>query len=207
MPGFSNFSLPRWPGENDAIDQMPADHPDGLLGGLSLDPAGADIWANGIHALGSLDQPIDRAKGRAGRIGDALDAAETIIDSMHGSVDQAFKTFGKSLPGDRTVLHRLPLVTQAFTVPLAMGAGIADTVSDINRGAPRGEAVLGNIARTGLVYGSGLLAGAIPYVGFAAGPYTSYWMNEHLPSGAEMGHSMIRQLRDPEHATALLSLP
>ena len=179
------------------------------MGGINFGGAGADIqaWAKGTHPLGSLNlsgsQPKDRAEG----IGDALDAAETMIDSVHGAIDQGFRSFGKSLPGDKTVLHRLPYVTQAIAAPLAIGAGIADAVSDINKGAPREEAVLGNIVRTGLVYGSGLLAGAIPYAGFAAGPYTSYWMSKHLPSGAVMGQSMMRQLRDPQQATALLSMP
>ncbi|HKU64447.1 MAG TPA: hypothetical protein VJQ06_05265 [Rhizomicrobium sp.] len=209
MPGFSSLSLPRWPEEDAPLVLPPGFHPDGLLGGLNLGAPGADIdsWANGTHSLGSLNlsggQPKDRAEG----IADALDATETTVDTVHGGIDQAFRSFGKSLPGDKTVLHRLPYVTHAITVPLAMGAGIADTFSDINKGAPREEAILGNIARTGLGYGAGLLAGAIPYVGFAAGPYTSYWMNEHLPRGAEMGHSMMRQLRDPQQATALLSMP
>lgn len=216
MGVISNLSLPRWPEEDAPLALPPGFHPDGVLGGLNLDGPvfDRDAWANGTHILSPTvpsvpmrdkphrEVPKDRAKG----LSDALNATETIVDGVHGAVEQSFKLFTGSLPGDKTVLKALPWATRAITAPLAIGAGIADTVSDINNDAPRGEAILGNTLRTVLVYGSGLVANAV--AGPLAGPTASYYMDKKLPSGAVIGHSVIEGLSDPQRArAALMAVP
>ena len=58
--------------------------------------------------------------------------------------------------GDQSAVEGVEGVSRPYlTGPLAAGAAVAGMVSDINQRTPPAEAILGNAARQGLVYGAG----------------------------------------------------
>jgi hypothetical protein len=118
------------------------------------------------------------------------------VDWTHGAISQAGKVgkWAGTLTGDGSALNGLEKVTPALTGPLAIGGGIAGTISDINHGVPASTAILGNTVRTGLVGGAGLAGGAIPFIGPLAGPAAAWAADRYLPDSASIGRGVERVL-------------
>jgi hypothetical protein len=97
-------------------------------------------------------------------------------------------------------------ITKAYTYPLTAAEGVAHGVSDVHKGAPAGEAILGNVLRTGVVMGATALGDALggPFLG---APAANYLADKYLPNGAIIGHGMVKQWSDPNVQGAMLSGP
>lgn len=142
--------------------------------------SGAMTSAVPSFAGGSQYAP-DRAKG----IGTALDTADTIVDGVHSAIGQAAKTIG----ADAGILKGLDRVKTGLTLPLTIGSGIADTVSDMNHGVSPTSAIVGNAIRTGGIVVSGMAGGALG--GPLGAADAGYLAGKLLPDGATIGNDVV----------------
>jgi hypothetical protein len=138
--------------------------------------------------------PPDNGGSSARGIANALDAAGYF---PQGAADFA-RIVARSGGGDvgADSLKALKNTTPYMTVPLAIGSGIAGTISDINQGTSPPDAILGNAARQGLVYGAGWAAGAVPPEGVWTLP--AIWLaNKYLPPAPQIGHAIAHGILGP----------
>ncbi|HUO02477.1 MAG TPA: hypothetical protein VMU31_06845, partial [Rhizomicrobium sp.] len=97
-------------------------------------------------------------------------------------------------PGAAT-LKALKDATPYLTVPLAVGSGIAGTISDFHQGASPADAIVGNIVRGGLVYGAGAGVGELTG-GLGAIP-ASMAADHYLPPAPAIGHAIVQAILNP----------
>lgn len=100
---------------------------------------------------------------------------------------------GRLSGGETAALRGLEGVTQSvITTPLTLAEGAANTFKDIADGYSPAESTLGNILRSGMVYGGGALTGTLTApLGAAPGIVAGAALDSILPSGGAMGRSLL----------------
>lgn len=165
--------------------------------GVHPDQSGAAPDVSVIDATGASGRPS------ADGVADALQGTDLAQAGSHGLgywTGRAAK-----LAKDAPMLKGLEGLAKAYTYPLTAAEGVAHGISDVHKGAPAGEAILGNVVRTGLVMGATALGDiAVPIVGAAVANAAA---DRYLPDGATIGHGIIKQWSGPDVQRAMLSGP
>lgn len=125
-----------------------------------------------------------------GGIADAFGGAGLGADL--GSGGAAF--VGSAGGGDTAVLRGLEGTTRRIlSTPLTVAEGAANTFKDVADGYTPAESILGNILRSGAVYGGSTLAGmSSGPAGPVVGPLVGYGLDKTLPSGGAVGRSILQ---------------
>lgn len=124
-------------------------------------------------------------------VADALGAAGYFPDGAAAFARNVVRWGG----GDPKALGPLDHTMPYLTGPLAVGSGIAGTLSDIDQGTSPLDAIVGNVVRGGLVYGAGAGVGAFTD-GIGSIP-ASIAADRILPPAPQLGHAITRGILDP----------
>ena len=131
----------------------------------------------------SLPPPAGAPDARA--ISNALEAA--------GYFPQGAASFAKIIAGAGPSIDALEKTTPFFTVPLAIGSGVAGGVADTQNRTPPVDAWVGNAIRGALVVGAGAAGTAMtPEIGGAGGMLAGYEADKHLPPAPQIGHAVVQ---------------
>jgi len=144
-------------------------------------------------------------KPSAEGVGHAVEGVDMAQAGAHGLGYWTGLAAGAST--EAPIMKGLDGLTKVYTYPLTAVEGVAHGFSDAQKGAPAGEAILGNGVRTGLVMGATALGDAIPFAGPVGGAAFNYAANKCLPDGATIGHGLVKQWSDPDVQRAMLSGP
>ena len=126
----------------------------------------------------------------AAGIAKALDTAGYFPEGAAAAAKNVVRWGGGDIEAD--TLRALEKTKPFLTVPLAIGSGIAGTVSDIHQGTSPLEAIVGNAIRGGLVYGAGLAGAAgTPEAGGVGGIPAALLADHYLPPAPQIGHVAI----------------
>jgi len=155
-------------------------------------PGAANIDSNTSSPGSSASAPTDISNKSKlfGGIADAFGGAGLGADLASGGATLV----GRAGGGDTAVLRGLEGTTRRIiSTPLAVAEGVSNTFKDVAAGYTPAESILGNILRSGAVYGGGTLAGMSSGVaGPVVGPFVSYELGERLPSGGAIGHFLLQ---------------
>jgi hypothetical protein len=172
--------------------------------GLHPEQSGAQPTYSVIDASGADEPEADPAGGYAEAIRRTRGAATGAHNAASGMaqaaiISNALKA-GQALKpalaqaANNPMVKGLKTLNQVYSAPLYAAESIARGVTDLQNGAPKGDAMAGNLIRGGLVTTSSLLP--VPGLAWAA--------NKYLPDGAVMGHAYNQSFADTDGRALLL---
>lgn len=158
--------------------------------GVHPDQSGAAPDVSAIDATGASDSSADPAGGCA----KVARWTKGAVKIAHTAASELAKAAGAT--ASDPMITGLKTLNTVYSVPLSAAEGVARGATDLRNGASLPDAIVGNVMRTGLVAGAGM----IPYVG----PGAAFAANRYLPDGAAMGHAYHQSFVDTDGRALLL---
>jgi len=154
----------------------------------------------GAPAVASQNSPQDGGSSAEGlaRVAEGMEAATS------GSHALGYYTgLAAGATKEAPLLKGLEHLNNAYAYPLIGLEGIAKGVDEVQKGAPWEDALIGNLARTGLV-GAATFAGDSTPAAIVGGFMAGKAADKALPPGSVIGHRINTELGDPEKQRAML---